>query len=93
MHYLLEVEWPELYRRAERLRAAGTPPADQKVRRLAARMDELSALFTGGDAGISAGVRAAWHDDPAAMSGDSGAPADDWRKLADYLDRARNYPA
>lgn len=93
MHYLLEVEWPELYRRAERLRAAGTPPADQKVRRLVARMDELSALFTGGDAGISAGVRAAWHDDPAAMSGDSGAPADDWRKLADYLDRARNYPA
>ncbi|MCX5087939.1 MerR family transcriptional regulator [Streptomyces sp. NBC_00365] len=93
MHYLLEVEWPVLYRRAERLRAAGTPPADQKVRRLVARMDELSALFTGGDAGISAGVRAAWHDDPAAMSGDSGAPADDWRKLADYLDRARNNPA
>ncbi|MCX4403048.1 MerR family transcriptional regulator [Streptomyces sp. NPDC059837] len=93
MHYLLEVEWPELYRRAERLRAAGTPPADQKIRRLVARMDELSALFTGGDAGISAGVRAAWHDDPAAMSGDSGAPADDWRKLADYLDRARNNPA
>ncbi|MFE2313169.1 MerR family transcriptional regulator [Streptomyces sp. NPDC059441] len=93
MHYLLEVEWPELYRRAERLRAAGTPPADQNIRRLVARMDELSALFTGGDAGISAGVRAAWHDDPAAMSGDSGAPADDWRKLADYLDRARNNPA
>ncbi|MFE5325425.1 MerR family transcriptional regulator [Embleya sp. NPDC056575] len=89
-HYLLEVEWPELYRRAERLRAAGTPATDHKVRRLVARMDELSALFTGGDAGISAGVRAAWHDDPAAMSGDPGAPADDWRALADYLDRARH---
>ena len=24
MHYLLEVEWPELYRGAERLRVAGT---------------------------------------------------------------------
>ncbi|MFE1801239.1 MerR family transcriptional regulator [Streptomyces sp. NPDC059517] len=93
MHYLREVEWPELYRRAERLRVAGTPPADQEIRRLVARMDELSALFTGGDAGISAGVRAAWHDDPAAMSGDGGAPADDWRKLADYLDRVRNGPA
>ncbi|WP_260326906.1 hypothetical protein [Streptomyces sp. TLI_185] len=45
--------------------------------RLVARMDELSTLFTGGDAGISAGVRAAWHDDPAAMSGDPGAPADE----------------
>jgi DNA-binding transcriptional MerR regulator len=93
MHYLLEVEWPELYRRAERLRAAGTPANDQKVRRLVARMDELSALFTGGDAGISAGVRAAWHDDPAAMSGDPGAPVDDWRELAEYLDRARRSPA
>lgn len=92
-YYVLEVEWPELYRRAERLRAAGTPPTDPKVRRLVARMDELSALVTGGDAGVSAGVRAAWHDDPAAMSGDPGAPADDWRELADYLDRARNSPA
>ncbi|MEU3031567.1 MerR family transcriptional regulator [Streptomyces incarnatus] len=90
VHYLLEVEWPELYRRAGRLRAAGTPATDQRVRRLVARMDELSALFTGGDAGISAGVRAAWHDDPAAMSKDPGALADDWRELAEYLDRARH---
>ncbi|WP_242705046.1 MULTISPECIES: MerR family transcriptional regulator [Streptomyces] len=93
MHYLLEVEWPELYRRADRLRAAGTPPTDRKVRRLVARMDELSVLFTGGDAGISAGVRDAWHDDPAAMAADPGAPADDWRELADYLSRARQSPA
>ncbi|ANP56116.1 DNA-binding transcriptional MerR regulator [Streptomyces griseochromogenes] len=89
-HYLLEVEWPELYRRAERLRAAGIAPADRKVRRLVDRMDELSALFSGGDAGISAGVRAAWRDDPAAMSGEPGAPAGEWRELADYLDRARD---
>lgn len=93
MHYLLEVEWPELYRRAERLRTSGTPFTDQRVRRLVARMDELSALFSGGDAGISAGVRAAWHDDPAAMSGEADAPADEWRELAAYLDRARNNPA
>ncbi|MFF7725427.1 MerR family transcriptional regulator [Streptomyces sp. NPDC008001] len=93
MHYLLEVEWPELYRRAERLRAAGTPPTDRKVRRLVARMDELSALFTGGDEGISAGVRDAWEDDPAAMSGDPAAPADDWRDLAAYLDHARRSTA
>jgi DNA-binding transcriptional MerR regulator len=92
-HYLLEVEWPELYRRAERLRAAGTPPTDQRVQRLVTRMDELSALFSGGDAAISIGVRAAWHEDPAAMSQDSGAPADEWRELADYLDHARDSPA
>jgi MerR family transcriptional regulator, thiopeptide resistance regulator len=29
-HYLLEVEWPELYRRAERHRAAGTAPDDPR---------------------------------------------------------------
>jgi MerR family transcriptional regulator, thiopeptide resistance regulator len=52
-------------------------------------MDELSALFTGGDAGISAGVQSAWRADPAALSGDPGAPADGWQELADYLDRAR----
>ncbi|WP_228120240.1 MerR family transcriptional regulator [Streptomyces fagopyri] len=88
-HYLIEVEWPELYRRAERLRTAGTPATHQEVRRLVARMDELSAMFSGGDAGVAARVRAAWHDDPAAMSGDPGAPVDDWRELADYLDQAR----
>lgn len=30
-HYLLEVEWPELYRRAERHRVAGIPPDDPRV--------------------------------------------------------------
>ncbi|WP_405866393.1 MULTISPECIES: MerR family transcriptional regulator [unclassified Streptomyces] len=92
-HYLLEVEWPELYRRADRLRTAGTPPTDPKVRRLVTRMDELSVLFSGGDARISTGVRKAWRDDPAAMSGDPDAPADEWRALADYLEQARNSPA
>nr|WP_040733095.1 MerR family transcriptional regulator [Nocardia tenerifensis] len=88
-HYLLEIEWPELYRKAERLRQAGVDPTDDRVRRLARRLDELSTLFTGDDAGISAGVRNAWRDDPAAMSGDPAAPADEWRALADFLDQAR----
>ncbi|MEU3776817.1 MerR family transcriptional regulator [Streptomyces sp. NPDC032472] len=89
-HYLLEVEWPELYRRVDRLRVAGTPVADPAVRRLVARMDELSVLFTGGDAGIAAGVRGAWQEDPAAMSGEpADAVADEWRELAAYVDAAR----
>ncbi|MEU6232308.1 MerR family transcriptional regulator [Kitasatospora sp. NPDC047058] len=88
-HYLLEVEWPELYRRAEALRAAGVEPTAPEVRRLVARMDELSRQFSGGDTTLSAGVRAAWHDDPAAMSGDPAAPADAWHDLTAYLDRAR----
>ncbi|MFF2554897.1 MerR family transcriptional regulator [Nocardia sp. NPDC058058] len=92
-HYLLEIEWPELYRRADRLRRQGVDPTDDRVRRLAHRMDELSALFTGDDAEVSAGVRNAWRENPAAMSGDPAAPADEWRALADYLDHARQDPA
>ncbi|WOX10466.1 hypothetical protein [Streptomyces sp. N50] len=88
-HYLLEVEWPELYRRAEALRTAGTEPTAPRVRKLVARMDELSALFTGGDSGVSAAVRSAWRHEPAAMSGDPTAPADAWHALTAYLDRAR----
>ncbi|WP_438489853.1 MerR family transcriptional regulator [Streptomyces sp. S186] len=93
VHYLLEIEWPELYRRADRLRTIGTPPTDPKVRCLVARMDELSTMFTGGDDDIATGVRDAWHDDPAVMSGDPAAAADDWRELAAYLDAARRHIA
>ncbi|MFF2042254.1 MerR family transcriptional regulator [Kitasatospora sp. NPDC058170] len=89
-YYLVEVEWPELYRRAEALRTAGVEPTAPQVRKLVERMDELSSLFTGGDSGVSAGVRSAWHHEPAAMSGDPTAPADAWHDLASYLDCARS---
>ncbi|WP_328312678.1 MerR family transcriptional regulator [Streptomyces sp. NBC_00442] len=88
-HYLLEVEWPELYRRAEELRVAGTEPTDPRVRGLVARMDELSALFGGGDRTLSAGVRAAWREDPAALSGDASARPGQWDGLMEYLEAAR----
>ncbi|MFE4861738.1 MerR family transcriptional regulator [Streptomyces sp. NPDC056670] len=88
-HYLLEVEWPELYRRAEELRSAGTDPTDPRVRALVARMDELSALFSGGDRALSTGVRAAWREDPAALSGDASARPGQWDALMDYLEAAR----
>ena len=89
-HYLLDVEWPELYRRAEALRTAGVEPADPRVRKLVARMDELGALFNGGDGEVSAGVRSAWRHEPAAMSGDPTVPPDAWHDLTAYLDRARS---
>jgi DNA-binding transcriptional MerR regulator len=88
-HYLLEVEWPQLYRRAEELRSAGTDPADPRVRRIADRLDELSRLFSGGDTTLSAAVRTAWREDPAALSGDPAAPADAWADLRTFLDHAR----
>ncbi|MFE3881763.1 MerR family transcriptional regulator [Streptomyces lydicus] len=94
-HYLLEVEWPELYRRAERLRTEGVAPGDPRVRRLVARMDELSTLFTGGDTAVSDAVRTAWRADPVARSGDGAAPdaglpdRTAYPDLTAYLDRAR----
>ncbi|MFD5639501.1 MerR family transcriptional regulator [Streptomyces sp. NPDC127077] len=89
-YYLLQVEWPELYRRAEVLRTAGVEPAAPRVRKLVERMDELSSLFTGGDSDVSVAVRSAWQHEPAAMSGDPTAPADTWHALTAYLDRARS---
>jgi DNA-binding transcriptional MerR regulator len=88
-HYLLEIEWPELYRRAAVLHASGVAIDAPEIRRVVARMDELSVLFSGGDAEISGGVKAAWRDDPAAMSGEPDPPADEWRELSDYLNLVR----
>ena len=92
-HYLLEVEWPELYRRAEALRTAGVEPTAPRVRKLVQRMDELSSLFTGGDSDISAAVRSAWRHEPSAMSGDPTTPTDAWHDLTTYLDHARSATA
>ncbi|MFD7904056.1 MerR family transcriptional regulator [Kitasatospora sp. NPDC059747] len=88
-HYYLDIEWPQLYRRAEALRQAGADPAGQEVQRVVRRIDELGALFSGGDRALSGAVRGAWREDPAAVSGQNDAPADQWRDLADFLDLAR----
>lgn len=94
--YLLEVEWPELYRRADALRTSGVAPAAPQVQKLVKRMDELSSLFSGGDAGLSSAVRAAWKEELAAKSSAAGDTATtatatgDWRDLADFLERARS---
>ncbi|MEU9042996.1 MULTISPECIES: MerR family transcriptional regulator [unclassified Kitasatospora] len=88
-HYLLEVEWPQLYRSAEALRTAGAGPTDPRIRRIAERLDELGRLFSGGDTTLSTAVHTAWREDPAAMSGDPDAPADAWAELRAFLDRAR----
>ena len=64
--------------------AAGTAPDAPEVRRRVARMDGLATQFSGGDQELSAGVRAAWHDDPAEQ-------ADSWWALSEYLDLARQH--
>ncbi|HJU03063.1 MAG TPA: hypothetical protein VJ966_17850, partial [Actinomycetes bacterium] len=66
-----------------------TSPDDPRVRRLVARIDQLGARFSGGDRQLSAGVRAAWADDPASLAGVPAEQATAWRELARYLDLAR----
>jgi len=86
-HYVT-VEWPALYAKAEALRVAGALPSDAAVQDIVARMDELSAMLSGGDTNAGHGVRSAWREDPAAMSGDPHAPTT-WRDLADFVEAAR----
>jgi DNA-binding transcriptional MerR regulator len=68
---------------------AGIPLDDPQAQRLVARIDELGAWFSGGDRDISAGVRAAWADDPAGLSNVRAEQATGWRDLSRYLDLAR----
>jgi DNA-binding transcriptional MerR regulator len=91
--YLLEVEWPQLYARAERCRRAGADPSDPEVQRIVNRMDELSGLFSHGDPERSKEVRAAWRTEPAAMSGAAPAATAGWADLADFVEAAREIAA
>jgi hypothetical protein len=59
------------------------------VQRIVARLDELSATFNGGDQSLSEAVRSAWREEPAALCGDPGVPADGWPDVTAYLERAR----
>lgn len=89
MHYQLEIEWPQLYRQADTLLAAGARSDDPAVQRVVDRLDRLSTRFSGGDREISHRIGAAYRNDPAAVSGVPDPPADRWRAVADFLDRAR----
>jgi MerR family transcriptional regulator, thiopeptide resistance regulator len=87
--YLLQVEWPSLYARADALRNAGVPPTDPAMGEIAKRMNELSIVFGGSRSGSPNGVTSAWRDDPVAMSGDPDALEKGWDDLADYVEQAR----
>ncbi|WP_204164704.1 MerR family transcriptional regulator [Nocardioides daejeonensis] len=87
--YVLEIEWPELYRRVEELRVAGARPDDPQVQKSVARMDQLSTWLNAGGEEAGAAVRSAWRDDPASMSGEPEQVAAPWRYLAQFVDEAR----
>lgn len=88
--YVMEVEWPQLYRRAEELRLAGAGPGDPRVQEVAGRMEQLSARVAADAADAGAAVREAWRAEPAKMSGESEQVAGPWRQLAEFVDEARS---
>lgn len=88
--YQLEIEWPQLYRRAEELRVAGVRVDDPRVQKIVSRMEQLSAQMTDNATGAGTAVRSAWREDPAGMSGEPAQIADAWRDLAEFVDQARN---
>ena len=50
-------DWADLIAEMDAARAAGTDPADPHVQALADRWQALIVAFTGGDAGITAGLK------------------------------------
>jgi MerR family transcriptional regulator, thiopeptide resistance regulator len=87
--YLLDIEWPSLYRRADQLRRSGAQPDDQQVQQIVGRLDELAAMVSGGTTGAGLAVRQAWRDHPAAMSGEAEEVAGPWTEVADFVEQAR----
>jgi DNA-binding transcriptional MerR regulator len=88
--YLLEVEWPSLYRKIDQLRQSGARPADERVQHILRRLDELSATVRGDSPDVGEAVRTAWRDHPAAMSGEPEEIAGPWREVAEFVEQTRS---
>jgi DNA-binding transcriptional MerR regulator len=79
-------ELPRLYRQALAQYQSGTDPSDPVVTATVERIDEISAILSGGDDAITAGVRRLWAERGDEIYPGSGIP---WGALVDFLDRAR----
>ena len=65
----VEREWAEIFATLRAEMDAGTDPADPKLRPLAERGQELVAMFTGGDPGITSSLKQMWeNEDPEKVS-------------------------
>jgi MerR family transcriptional regulator, thiopeptide resistance regulator len=65
----VEREWAEIFATLRAEMDAGTDPADPKLRPLAERGQELVAMFTGGDPGITKALKQMWeNEDPEKVS-------------------------
>jgi DNA-binding transcriptional MerR regulator len=76
-----EAEWADLIARAKAEMANGTPPTDERVRRLAARWRELLSAFTGGNPAIQQGLNRMWQEETSIQGVDTA----EMRRLWEYL--------
>lgn len=60
----VQAEWPVLIGKVREAMAAGTDPRSPEVRALAARTDELTRLFTGGNPSVAGQVRQRYETEP-----------------------------
>lgn len=86
----VEAEWPQLFEAVGREMDAGTDPADPRVQSLVDRWDELVAMFTHHDPGISRSLGKVWKHSGDQASGMMGLDPDRMRDLFAYAQRARD---
>jgi DNA-binding transcriptional MerR regulator len=78
-------DWTELTAEVQAAMARGADPASDEVQGLAARWRELVERFTGGDAGIEAGVRQVWQQEGDQIRARHGGPDP---AMFEYMGRA-----
>jgi MerR family transcriptional regulator, thiopeptide resistance regulator len=83
----VEHQWTQLYARVQELYDQGRDPADPDAQALVDRMDELVAMFHGGDEGIKASMRRLWEEQGPQLRAQYGGPPPE---VAAYLDRVRS---
>lgn len=80
-----EAEWTALSTEVRALIDEGVPPDDPRAQAAADRWDGLIAAFTGGNAGISAGLNQVWANETEIEGVDVSA----WRALGEYIESVR----
>ncbi|HEV7667579.1 MAG TPA: MerR family transcriptional regulator [Thermoanaerobaculia bacterium] len=80
-----QTEWTELIAEVQAAMARGADPASPEVQGLAARWRDLVERFTGGDAGITAGVRQVWQQEGDEIRARHGGPDP---AMFEYMGRA-----
>ncbi|MEM1055960.1 MAG: MerR family transcriptional regulator [Bacteroidota bacterium] len=86
----VEAEWPQLFEKVGREMDAGTDPTDPRARTLIDRWDELVAMFTNHDPGITQALGTVWRESGGSASRMAGLDPDRMRDLFAYAQRVRD---